>query len=115
MAASQLGLRLAKWAGQVCSTALGVRPRAPVQPKPWKRYSNTRIASGAAELGPRSHFVTKLDDAILRMVDIEMTGADREPDASEVIRTGGDPQDGACEVASGMVVKACWGACVRSG
>jgi hypothetical protein len=52
------------------------------------------------------YFVTKLDDAILRMVDIEMTGAYREPDASEIIRTGGDPQDGACTLESGDEVLA---------
>ncbi|MGD8862939.1 MAG: VWA domain-containing protein [Myxococcales bacterium] len=47
------------------------------------------------------YFVTQLDDAILRMVDIEMSGDHREPDASEVIRTGGNPQDGACTLESG--------------
>ena len=50
-------------------------------------------------------FVTRLDHAILRMVDIEMTGKRREPAASEVIRTGGDPQNGACRLASGSVVE----------
>jgi len=50
------------------------------------------------------YFVTKLDDAILRMVDIEMTGAYREPSVTEVIRTGGDPQNGACALESGQTV-----------
>lgn len=50
------------------------------------------------------YFVTKLDDAILRMVDIEMSGVYHEPTASEVIRTGGDPQNGACELESGQTV-----------
>jgi hypothetical protein len=50
------------------------------------------------------YFVTKLDDAILRMVDIEMTGVYREPSAAEVVRTGGDPQNGACELESGQTV-----------
>ena len=50
------------------------------------------------------YFVTKLDDAILRMVDIEMSGVYREPSAAEVIRTGGDPQNGACELESGQTV-----------
>jgi hypothetical protein len=52
------------------------------------------------------YFVTKLDDAILRMVDIEMSGAYREPAAAEIIRTGGDPQDGACTLESGDEVQA---------
>jgi hypothetical protein len=50
------------------------------------------------------YFVTRLDDAILRMVDIEMTGEYREPDESDVIRSGGDPADGACRLASGQTV-----------
>lgn len=43
-------------------------------------------------------FVTKLDVAMLRMVDIEMSGEYREPAAEEIIRTGGDPADGACQL-----------------
>lgn len=51
------------------------------------------------------YFVTRLDSAILRMVDIEMSGVYREPSADEVIRASGDPQDGACTLESGKVVK----------
>jgi hypothetical protein len=47
------------------------------------------------------YFVTKLDRAILRMVDVEMTGVYREPDAADVLRTGGDPNGGVCELAGG--------------
>jgi len=50
------------------------------------------------------YFVTKLDIAIERMVDIELSGVYREPDASEVLRTGGDPKDGACQLDSGESV-----------
>jgi hypothetical protein len=50
------------------------------------------------------YFVTRLDDAILRMVDIEMSGEYHEPAADEIIRTGGDPTDGACTLDSGEVV-----------
>jgi hypothetical protein len=50
------------------------------------------------------YFVTRLDQAILRMVEIEMSGVYREPAASEVIRTGGDPTDGACTLAGGQTV-----------
>jgi hypothetical protein len=47
------------------------------------------------------YFVTKLDDAILRMVDIELSGEHREPEASEIIRVGGNPLDGACTLPDG--------------
>jgi hypothetical protein len=50
------------------------------------------------------YFVTKLDRAILRMVDVEMTGTYREPDAADVLRTGGDPQSGLCTLESGEQV-----------
>jgi len=50
------------------------------------------------------YFVTKLDSAILRMVDIEMSGVYREPSAAELIRTGGNPQSGACQLDSGETV-----------
>jgi hypothetical protein len=33
-----------------------------------------------------------------------MSGVYREPSAAEVIRTGGDPQNGACELESGQTV-----------
>jgi hypothetical protein len=42
------------------------------------------------------YFVTKLNNAVLRMIDVEMTGAYREPTAEEVIRTAGDPKSGKC-------------------
>jgi hypothetical protein len=50
------------------------------------------------------YFVTRLDVAMLRMVDIEMTGEYKEPAEDEIIRSGGDPQDGACELSSGEAV-----------
>ncbi len=50
------------------------------------------------------YFVTKLNAAIERMIDIELTGVYREPDPSEIIRTGGDPQSRACELDSGESV-----------
>jgi hypothetical protein len=46
-------------------------------------------------------FVTKLSDAVLRMVDIEMSGSYHEPLASEVLRKGGDPKDGRCMLPTG--------------
>jgi hypothetical protein len=50
------------------------------------------------------YFVTKLDSAILRMVDIELTGTYREPAPAEIVRTGGNPQNGACKLDSGVEV-----------
>ncbi len=47
------------------------------------------------------YFVTRLDDAILRMVDIELSGDYREPAAEEIVRRGGNPKDGACTLESG--------------
>jgi hypothetical protein len=52
------------------------------------------------------YFVTRLDDAILRMVDIELSGEYREPAEDEILRTGGNPQDGACTLESGSVLQA---------
>lgn len=48
------------------------------------------------------YYVTRLDDAILRMVDIEMSGLYREPSSGEIIRTGGDPTDGLCQLEGGL-------------
>lgn len=44
------------------------------------------------------YYVTRLDSAMLRMVDIEMSGAYREPDPSEVIRVGGSPTGNVCKI-----------------
>jgi hypothetical protein len=52
------------------------------------------------------YFVTKLDKAILRMVNIEISGTYAEPAADDIIRTGGDPQDRTCKLESGEVVEA---------
>lgn len=47
------------------------------------------------------YFVTRLDGAMLRMIDIELTGVYHEPASEEIIRTGGNPQNGACALESG--------------
>jgi hypothetical protein len=52
------------------------------------------------------YFVTRLDRAILRMVNIEMSGTYAEPAEDEIIRTGGSPKDGSCKLESGEVVQA---------
>jgi hypothetical protein len=53
---------------------------------------------GGAHKEPRlpCYFVTKLNSAILRMVDVEMSGVYREPTQDEIIRTGGNPTNGIC-------------------
>jgi von Willebrand factor type A domain len=52
------------------------------------------------------YFVTTLRDAMVRMVDIEMSGVYHEPDPEQILRTGGDPQDGACTLDDGTEVQA---------
>jgi Mg-chelatase subunit ChlD len=63
---------------------------------------------GGAHLEPSipCYFVKRLDHAIIRMVDIELSGEYQEPSGDQVIRTGGDPQDRACTLASGDEVLA---------
>ena len=48
------------------------------------------------------YFVTRLDHALVRMVDAELSGTYTEPSASQVIRTSGNPQSGVCTLASGQ-------------
>jgi hypothetical protein len=50
------------------------------------------------------YFVTRLDDAILRMVDIELSGEYHEPTTAQIIRTGGNPESGRCTLTSGDIV-----------
>lgn len=52
------------------------------------------------------YFVTRLDNAIIRMIDIELGGTYREPAASDVIRTSGDPTGGVCKLADQVAVSA---------
>ena len=61
---------------------------------------------GGSHLEPSipCYFVTRLNDAMLRMVDMEMSGEYREPEAASILRTGGDPTDGACTLESGETV-----------
>jgi hypothetical protein len=62
---------------------------------------------GGAHLEPKlpCYFVTRLNAALLRVIDIEMTGVYREPAPEEIIRTGGDPTDGRCTLESGQVLQ----------
>ena len=50
------------------------------------------------------YFVTRLDDAILRMVKIELSGEYNEPGSEDIVRKGGNPQSGSCKLESGATV-----------
>jgi hypothetical protein len=50
------------------------------------------------------YFVTALNHAILRMIHIELTGRYAEPRPEQIIRTGGDPESGACRLDDGTDV-----------
>jgi hypothetical protein len=67
--------------------------------------SDSGVGGAHAEPTIPCYFVTKLNEAILRMVDVEMTGVYHEPNPEEVIRTGGNPEDGACHLSSGEQVQ----------
>ena len=50
------------------------------------------------------YFVTALDKAMYRMINMELSGNDSPPAAADVIRTGGDPKNGRCTLADGQQV-----------
>lgn len=50
------------------------------------------------------YYVTKLNDALLRMVDLEMRGVYVAPDAAKIVRTVGQPVNGTCTLQSGATV-----------
>jgi hypothetical protein len=50
------------------------------------------------------YFVTRLDQAILRMVDVELTGKYEEPNKETIVRTTGTPENGMCALESGETV-----------
>jgi hypothetical protein len=52
------------------------------------------------------YFVTTLESAMRRMIAYELTGTYNEPAASEIIRTGGDPQSRQCTLTNGDLVEA---------
>lgn len=61
---------------------------------------------GGSHLPPTipCYFVTKLAKAIVRMVTIELSGVYKEPDASDIIRVGGNPTSGVCQIDDGGTV-----------
>ena len=52
------------------------------------------------------YFVTKFDNAIVRMVAMELTGTYLAPPADQVLRIGGPLKDGQCALDSGQTVQA---------
>jgi len=52
------------------------------------------------------YYVTRLDSAILRMVDAELTGKRTEPSKEQIIRTTGAPENGTCQLTSNETVVA---------
>ncbi|MBL8606940.1 MAG: VWA domain-containing protein [Myxococcales bacterium] len=62
------------------------------------------IGNAHAEPHIPCYNVTRLDQAIVRMIQIELTGRHAEPEARQVVRQVGKPKDGKCALASGMVV-----------
>ena len=52
------------------------------------------------------YFVTSLNDAMVRMVEIERSGVYVEPHPDQIIRTGGNPENGACVLEDGTEVTA---------
>jgi hypothetical protein len=50
------------------------------------------------------YLVTSLQKAMLRMISMEVTGTRVDPEAADVLRTGGNPRDGRCTLNDGEVV-----------
>ena len=65
---------------------------------------DSRVGNSHKEPTIPCYFVTKLDDALLRMVSIEMTGVYREPDPQQILRIQGNPARGSCSLSSGQTV-----------
>lgn len=83
-------------------TELGMRSAAQLTGGRYVFLTNDSGVGGAhKEPSVPCYFVTKLDKAILRNVEIELSGVYREPEAADILRTGGDPKSGLCTLASG--------------
>ena len=52
------------------------------------------------------YLVTKLNQQIVRMIAMELSGTHIDPAPGDIIRTGGDPTDGRCTLDGGVVVSA---------
>lgn len=67
--------------------------------------NDSGVGNGHAEPHIPCYSVTRLDSAILRSIETELTGRRHEPEASEVVRNVGQPdKTGKCKLASGALV-----------
>lgn len=67
--------------------------------------NDSGIGNDHAEPHIPCYNVTRLDNAIVRMIQVEMTGRHVEPEPQEVVRSVGRPnKEGKCQLASGMLV-----------
>lgn len=67
--------------------------------------NDSGIGGDHAEPHIPCYSITRLDSAIVRMIQIEMTGRHVEPEANELVRSVGQPnKEGKCRTASGMLV-----------
>jgi hypothetical protein len=67
--------------------------------------NDSGIGNGHAEPHIPCYNVSRLDHAIVRMIQVEMTGRFVDADARQVIRSVGQPnQEGKCRLSSGMLV-----------
>lgn len=64
------------------------------------------IGDAHAEPTIPCYFVTAADKAILRMLRIELTGAYEEPNPADVLRTGGKPVAGICQLPNAATASA---------
>jgi hypothetical protein len=67
--------------------------------------NDSGIGNNHAEPHIPCYSVTHLDSAIVRMVEVELTGRHVEPESNEVLRSVGRPdREGKCKLASGALV-----------
>jgi hypothetical protein len=52
------------------------------------------------------YVVTTLNKAMFRMIGLELTGDDVQPDPADILRTAGDPHNGRCTLTDGQQVQA---------
>jgi hypothetical protein len=67
--------------------------------------NDSGIGNDHAEPHIPCYSVTRLDSAIVRMIQVELSGRDVAPESTEVLRSVGRPnKEGKCQLSSGMLV-----------
>lgn len=70
--------------------------------------NDSGIGNDHAEPHIPCYNVTRLDSAIVRMIQVELTGRRVEPESNEIVRAVGRPnKEGTCQLSSGMLVASC--------